>query len=170
VRFIRFNADRFDIDPARIGMIGFSAGGHLSATAGTHFDRGTSGAEDPVERMSSRPDALVLCYPWITLKWWSRSQKLPEEFLREFSDEEHVTADTPPTFIYHTANDPIVPVTHSLIFAEALSRHGVPFDLHVFSDGPHGTALARENPTLSAWTKLCETWLKDIGFIGRAGS
>jgi len=173
IRTVRVQAGDYGIDPKRVGMLGFSAGGHLASTAGTHFDSGDLESTDPVERVSSRPDAMILCYPVITFGEYrhdgSRTALLgdnpPENLIRLLSNELQVTADTPPTFLWHTANDEGVPVENSLLFASALSRHNVPFDLHVFSDGPHGVGLAVENPTLSLWTKCCSAWLREIGFI-----
>jgi acetyl esterase/lipase len=177
IRTVRSGAQEFRVDPARIGILGFSAGGHLAATAGTHFDQGNPISSDPVERVSSRPDAMILCYPVITFGQYrhdgSRTALLgenpPEELVRLLSNELQVTANTPPTFLFHTANDEAVPVENSLLFASALSRHKVLFDLHIFADGPHGVGLAQDNPTLSIWPPTCFTWLREIGFIRLAG-
>jgi acetyl esterase/lipase len=173
IRLVRAQAGDLNIDPRRIGILGFSAGGHLASTAGTHYDGGNPESPDPVDRVSSRPDVMILCYPVITFGEYrhdgSRSALLgdnpPENLIRLLSNELQVTADTPPTFLWHTANDEGVPVENSLLFASALSRHHVPFDLHVFSDGPHGVGLADEHPTLSLWTKCCSAWLREIGFV-----
>lgn len=172
IRTVRSRAVEFGIDPRRIGVLGFSAGGHLASTAGTHFDAGDPTAADPIERASSRPDALILCYPVITLGEYrhdgSRTCLLgenpPQDLIDLLSNEKQVTAQTPPTFLWHTSNDGGVPVENSLLFAAALHRHNVLFDLHVFADGPHGVGLALERPALAAWTRLCETWLKEMGF------
>jgi acetyl esterase/lipase len=172
IRTVRARANEFGVDAGRIGILGFSAGGHLASTAGTHFDAGISNSPDPIERVSSRPDAMILCYPVITFGEYrhdgSRSALLgenpPEKLIRSLSNEIQVTADTPPTFLFHTANDEAVPVENSLLFASALSRHRVPFDLHVFADGPHGVGLAQDNQTLTHWTQCCSAWLRAIGF------
>lgn len=172
IRYVRHNAESWGIDPTRIGILGFSAGGHLASTAGTHFDFGNAGAEDPVERVSSRPDAMILCYPVISMGDYShegsRTNLLGDEpdlaLVELLSNEKQVTGETPPTFLWHTADDDAVPVENSLIFAEALSRHKVNCALHVFSKGPHGVGLAEDNPQLSLWTLLCEKWLQSIGF------
>jgi acetyl esterase/lipase len=172
IRLVRSRAQEFNVDRGRIGILGFSAGGHLASTAGTHFDTGDPGSPDPVERASSRPDAMILCYPVITFGEHrhdgSRSALLgenpPESLIRLLSNELQVTADTPPTFLWHTANDGSVPVENSLLFASALSQHKVPFDLHIFRDGAHGVGLAEGYPALGLWTACCSAWLGDIGF------
>ena len=175
VRLVRARVRKFGVDPQRVGILGFSAGGHLASTVGTHFDAGDPQAADPVERVSCRPDALILCYPVITFGEYrhdgSRAALLgaenpPPELVTSLSNELQVTPQTPPTFLWHTANDDGVPVENSLLFAGALSRNKIPFDLHVFADGPHGVGLAEQNPTLHLWTKACENWLRSIGFAG----
>ena len=153
-------------------MLGFSAGGHLAATVGTHFDAGDTDASDQIERVSCRPDALILCYPVITFAEFrhegTRQTLLGEmaspEHILLLSNEKHVTADTPPAFLWHTANDEEVMVENSLLFASALSRNKVQFELHVFSDGKHGLGLAQEHPQLSLWIKACENWLRLLNF------
>jgi acetyl esterase/lipase len=173
IRLVRSRALEFGVDPRRIGILGFSAGGHLASSAGTHYDTGSPQAEDPINRVGCRPDALVLCYPVITFgdhrHDGSRTALLGErptqEMIDLFSNEKQVTSDTPTSFLFHTANDEAVPVENSLLFAAALSRCQVPYDLHVFTDGPHGVGLAQGDPFLSPWTKLCETWLRKIGFV-----
>jgi acetyl esterase/lipase len=172
IRTVRARAGDFGVDPKRIGILGFSAGGHLASTAGTHHDAGNLVSPDLIERASSRPDAMILCYPVITFGKYrhdgSRTALLGEnpsdELVHLLSNELHVTGNTPTTFIWHTANDASVPVENSLQFATALSRHNVPFDLHIFSDGSHGAGLAEDNPTLSLWTQCCSAWLQEIGF------
>jgi len=172
IRKVRFHCTRWNIDPHKIGILGFSAGGHVASTAATHFDPGNPDALDPIDRVSSRPDALVLCYPVITFTEFRHDgsrvaligENPPEELVHYLSNETQVTSSTPPTFLWHTANDDGVPVENSLLFAGSLSRNKVPFDLHIFQDGPHGVGLAEDNPTLSAWTRLCENWLRSIGF------
>jgi acetyl esterase/lipase len=174
IRTVRARATEWGIDPNRIGIMGFSAGGHLASTIATHFDAGDSAATDPIERMSSRPDVAVLAYPVISMTdgithVGSRRNLLGDtptpEVVAELSNEKHVTAQTPPTFLFHTANDPVVPVENSLLFAAALRAAKVPFELHVFERGPHGVGLAQDNPALSAWPSLLEHWLRVRGFI-----
>jgi acetyl esterase/lipase len=174
IRLMRARAAEWGIDPNRIGILGFSAGGHLASTVGTHFDDGDPRAADPIERVSCRPDAQILCYPVITFGQHRHDgsctallgENPPADLLTALSNETQVSAYTPPAFLWHSAGDETVPVENSLLFAEALRRHNVPFALHVFTHGPHGGGLADDNPlSLSLWTTLCERWLKEIGFI-----
>ncbi|MGI6081697.1 MAG: alpha/beta hydrolase [Limnochordia bacterium] len=171
IRVVRFKADEWKVNPELVGILGFSAGGHLAATAGTHFEQGTPSASDPMMRYSSRPDFMILCYPVITFGEPSahvgsiRNLLGPEpsdELRRLLSNELHVSADTPPTFLWHTANDSGVPVENSLLFAAALSRHGVPWEMHIFADGRHGLGLAAEHPQVRAWPELCAAWLARV--------
>lgn len=173
IRIVRSRAVEFGVDPGRIGILGFSAGGHLASTAGTHYDGGAEASEDPIDRVSSRPDALVLCYPVITLKGpaahaGSRAKLIGEapaqELLDSLCSDERVTADTPPTFLWHTADDASVPVENSLLFASALARRGVKHELHVYAEGRHGLGLASDHPHARGWTAACADWLRRIGF------
>ena len=157
----------------KVGILGFSAGGHLSCCAGTLFDSGDPGAQDPIERFSSRPDAFVPCYAVTSLKKFPHfAQHIPltknhtgdEAILRMFSAEENVSENTPPAFIWHTAEDSLVPVANSLLLAEALSAKKVPFELHVFPRGPHGKALAYDDPIVGQWRGMCQKWLLGLGF------
>ncbi|MBD2845654.1 alpha/beta hydrolase [Paenibacillus sp. IB182496] len=159
--------------PELVGVLGFSAGGHLTATAGTHYDNGDPVAEDPIERHSCRPDAIVLCYPVVTLQdpyahAGSRTNLLGEEpdpeLVASLSNETQVTPDTPPTFLWHTSEDGAVPVENSLLFAGALSRSAVPFDLHVYDHGGHGLGLAGDDSHIANWSDVCGKWLKTRGF------
>jgi acetyl esterase/lipase len=173
IRTVRSSAAVSNLDPAKIGVIGFSAGGHLATTAGTRFDNGNPTADDPIERVSSRPDALVLGYPVISFEEYRHEGTVltllgdePDEQIRnELSNHRQVTHDTPPSFIWHTVDDPVVPVQNSLLFANALIDNAVPCELHLFPHGDHGLGLAADNPSLSQWTALCETWLKGLGFL-----
>jgi len=172
IRTVRHRAGEWNIDPNRVGILGFSAGGHVASSAGTHFDAGRPGAADPIERESSRPDLLVLCYPVISFGEYAHKGSLgnllgaePDDALVELlSNEKQVTELTPPTFLWHTADDVAVPVENSLLFASALSRSKVPFELHVFESGRHGLGLAEDQPGVSAWTDVCATWLRKRGF------
>jgi acetyl esterase/lipase len=174
LRTVRARAAEWKIDPQRIGVMGFSAGGHLSSTAATHFDDGDAGAKDPLERVSSRPDLAILCYPVITMTpefghAGSRRNLLGEnptpELVELLSNEKRVTARTPPVFFFHTQDDPGVPVENSLLFAAALRKAKVPFELHAFEHGRHGVGLAANDPALGAWPKLLENWLRTKGFV-----
>jgi acetyl esterase/lipase len=153
VRYVRGRAADFGVSPKRVGMLGFSAGGHLTAAAGTSFDPGDPAAEDPIERDSSRPDFLVPVYAAIS----------PALFEREVTWsalETQVTADTPPTFLVHTHQDGLVVPEHSIRFYQALHQAGVPAELHIFTHGPHGSGLAPGDPDLSQWQPLLLGWLR----------
>jgi acetyl esterase/lipase len=178
LRLVRANAVAWKLDPKRIGIMGSSAGGHLASTLLTHFDSGAPDATDLIERESSRPDLGILCYPVISMgekgHRGSRENLLgtdpSPELIKLLSNELQVTKETPPCFIFHTANDPVVPVENSLEFAAALRRVGVPFDLHIYENGPHGIGLGGSplNPDpakLHPWTRDCIFWLKERGFV-----
>lgn len=169
IRYVRAHSIEFGIDPHRIGVWGFSAGGHLASSTGTHFDDGRADSSDPIERHGCRPDFMILAYPVITfeepyLHRGSRDALLgftPDAALVELlSNERHVTRETPPTFLFHTSDDPVVPVQNSLLFYEALRRAGVPAEMHIYEHGEHGVGLARNNPELASWPDLLADWLK----------
>jgi len=170
MRLTRAKAAEYGIDPKRIGIMGSSAGGHLAATLLTHFDTGKPDAADPIERQSCRPDLGVLCYPVITMGQYTHAgskrnllgDNPSPEVVRLLSNELQVTAQTPPCFIWHTYEDQAVPVENSLMFADALRRAGVPFDLHVYQKGGHGLALAGGN---HPWLQDLLFWLKAQGFV-----
>jgi acetyl esterase/lipase len=172
VRWVHYHAEGWGITPERIGILGFSAGGHLASTVGTHYDAGNPQAEDPIDRVSSRPDAMILCYPVITFGEYRHHGSMvnligenPRDALREsLSNEKQVTPDTPPTFLWHTADDEGVPVANSLLMAEALAHARVPFELQVFQSGPHGLGLAPGDPHVAHWTELCGEWLLKLAF------
>jgi acetyl esterase/lipase len=175
IRYVRFKAADWEIDPARVGVIGSSAGGHLASTVLTHFDLGRSVAQDPIERFSSRPDLGILCYPVITMgastHQGSKQNLLGKDPAPELvwllSNELQVTPQTPPCFLWHTAEDTAVPVENSLAFAAALQKAGVPFDLHVYQKGRHGIGLADKPPFENAhpWAANCLFWLRQQGFV-----
>lgn len=172
VRLVRSRAAEWKIDPRRIGVLGFSAGGHVASTIGTHFDAGQPDAADVIDRVSSRPDLLVLIYPVITMGEFthagSKNQLLGNnpaaDLVKLLSNEEQVTKETPPAFLVHTQNDAAVPVENSLRFAEALRKVGVPFELHIYERGPHGFGLGGDDPILSTWPSRCAQWLHLQGF------
>lgn len=175
IQTVRARAADYHIDPNRIVIIGFSAGGHLAALAATQFVPGKPDAEDPTERASSRPDFLVLGYPWIGAISTDTSHltycKLFNvmdrcEALRvAYSPDLFVTKDTPPTFWYHTFDDDTVPVEQGLRFYEALVKAGVPAEGHIFAKGPHGTGLGKSDASLDQWPGLLETWLRAQGLL-----
>lgn len=176
IRTVRARSGEWGLDPKRVAIMGFSAGGHLASTAGTHFDAGKPDASDPIDRESSRPDRLILGYPVVALATpyahgGSRKNLLgenpPADLLASLSNETQVTPDTPPTFLVHTDEDKAVPVENSLLFALALRKAGVPVELHSFEKGRHGLGLGGGDRAFSAWPKLCEAWLRGQGFLDK---
>jgi acetyl esterase/lipase len=172
VRLVRSRAKEWDIRPDMIGVIGSSAGGHLAATVVTQFSAGKIDSTDPVEAVSSRPDFAILCYPVITMgpqgHGGSKENLLgpnpSAELVDEMSAEKHVRADTPPCFIWHTADDNAVPVENSLMFAKALSEKKVRYELHIYESGPHGLGLgiksyARGSQWPHAWVGEALAWM-----------
>jgi len=172
IQTVRARAKEWNLDPNRIGILGFSAGGHLAATLGTRFELGKIDAKDEVERMSSRPDLMVLLYPVITMgtfthagsKRYLLGDEPSSDLIKKYSNENWVTKDTPPTFLAHAVADPGVPVENSLLFAEALRKAGVSFEIHLYEKGPHGFGLAPGDPILATWTQHCADWLGVHGF------
>lgn len=177
IRLVRSHATEYGIEKDRLGMWGFSAGGHLTATAGTQFDAGQPDAADPVDSESSRPQFLVLSYPVITLMdpsthTGSRKYLLGDNpdpaLVRSMSAETRVTAETPPTFLFSTTDDKTVPVINSVMFYEALVKAGVPSEMHIFQHGAHGAGLATANPDLSIWPNLLLKWMRERGYVAPA--
>ncbi len=174
VRLVRSRAKEWKIDPSRIGVMGFSAGGHLASTLATHFDSGKSGSEDAIERSSSRPDFLILCYPVISMiadyahkgSVANLLGKSPDpKLLHDLSNETQVTSETPPTFIFQTSEDKGVPAENCVSFYLALHKAGVPAELHIFQSGKHGVGLAKDIPGTNKWPELCHEWLKVRGLL-----
>jgi acetyl esterase/lipase len=174
IRTVRARAAEYGVALDHVGMWGFSAGGHLTATAGTRYDAGNPNSADPIERMGSRPDFLVLAYPVITLEaplahGGSRKYLLgddpPPALVAELSAETQVTKDTPPAFLYATTDDKTVPVLNSVMFYTALVKNGVSAEMHLFQHGPHGTGLATGYPDLKVWPDLLATWMKARGLM-----
>ena len=158
-------------------MWGFSAGGHLTASAGTMFDAGNAAATDVIEQQSSRPDFLILAYPVITMldpyvHRGSRTYLLgdaPTQAEEEaMSPELHVTAQTPPAFLFTTTDDHTVPVMNSVMFYSALVKAGVPAEMHIFQHGAHGSGLGAGNPQLSVWPDLLIKWMRERGYAAAA--
>jgi acetyl esterase/lipase len=176
IRLVRSRAMQLGVAPDRIGMMGFSAGGHLAATAGTRFDDGDTGASDPVDRVGSRPDFLILAYPVISFDpaiahAGSVRSLLGENpaaaLIQELSADLHVTAKTPPTFLFSTNADTAVPSENSVRFYLALRQAKVPAEIHIFENGPHGVGLDLGDPALSLWPTLLTNWLRGRGLLGR---
>jgi acetyl esterase/lipase len=174
IRTVRSRAAEWHIAADRIGIMGFSAGGHLASSTSTHFDAGAPGAADPIDRVGSRPDFAVLGYPVISLveSWTHQGSKTnllgehPDPALaRQLSSETQVTASTPPAFIYQTNADTVVPAENAVAYFLALRQAGVPAELHVFRNGPHGTGLAQQDPALAEWPRLLANWLRVSGFL-----
>ena len=174
VRMVRSKAAEWKIDRNRIGVIGFSAGGHLASTLATHFDPGRSDARDEIDRVSCRPDFVVLCYPVVALDEpythrGSQRNLLGDspspELVRSLSNEKQVTRDTPPTFLFHTDQDEAVPAENSWVMFGALRKAGVPAELHIYHAGRHGVGLARHIPGTSSWPDRCVEWLKTMEIL-----
>lgn len=173
IRMVRARAAEYGVAADHIGIWGFSAGGHLAATAGTHFDAGSATATDAIEQQSSRPDFLILSYPVITMEdpYAHKGSRLyllgadpTQAEMDAMSAELHVTAQTPPAFLFATTDDHTVPVMNSVLFYEALVKAGVPAEMHLFQHGAHGSGLATTNPQLSVWPDLLIKWMRERGY------
>lgn len=179
VRFVRAHAAEFHIDPNRIGMMGFSAGGHLTAMTAVRATPGNPEATDPVERVSSRPDFIILGYPWLEgtqLMADGHSQYCdfaissthvpcnPKDYVR-FAPSRYVTAKVPPTFMYLTSDDGLVPPQGALRFYEELWQRHVPVEMHIFEPGGHGSGLGGDDPELSQWPQLLQQWMRHRGLL-----
>lgn len=171
IRTVRYNAAEWNIDPNNIGIIGFSAGGHLASTLGTHYNEVVYAKQDAIDQLSARPDFMTLAYPVITMgelntHGGSRKNLLGEnptqEMLDHFSNELQVTADTPPTFLLHASDDTAVPVENSLLFYTALLKHKVPAAMHIYPTGGHGFALGLQEPHLATWTDQWIGWMNSL--------
>jgi acetyl esterase/lipase len=169
IRTVRARAGDWGIDPQKIGVMGFSAGGHLASTLGTHFDAGDSAAADPIDHASCRPDFMILCYPVVSLTadythTGSRDNLLGKEpdakLVRSLSNEFQVASDTPPAFLFHTDEDHYVPTENSVAFYLALRHAGVPAELHIYRNGGHGVGLAESIPGTSDWPNRCREWIE----------
>lgn len=175
VQTVRTRAADYHIDPNRIVIVGFSAGGHLAALASTQFVEGKADADDPIERVSSRPNFTVLGYPWIGAissdtshlsycKLFNVMDRC-EELRKAWSPDLFVTKDTPPTFWFHTFNDQTVPIEQGLRYYEALVKAGVPAEAHIFANGPHGVGLGKSDAALDQWPNVLEFWLRAQGLL-----
>jgi acetyl esterase/lipase len=171
MRIVRANADKWGIKKNNIGIMGFSAGGHLASTLATHFDDGDKNSKDSIEQQSSRPDFAILIYPVISMSKkimheGSRNNLIgqhPDSALAKlYSNELQVTKQTPPTFLVHATDDDAVPVENSLLFYQALKDHGVSAEMHIFPKGGHGFGLAVGNKSLEVWPDLLVTWMRGL--------
>jgi acetyl esterase/lipase len=173
IRTVRARASEWGVRPDRVGIMGFSAGGHLTSSAGTHFDAGKTDAPDAIDRQSSRPDFLVLGYPVISftqnVHQGSKRALLGDnpdpKLVENLSNELQVTAQTPPTFLFHTTNDQTVPVENSVMFYLALRKAGVPAEMHIYENGPHGVGLAPTDEALSSWPARLADWMRGRGLL-----
>ena len=157
----------------KVAILGFSAGGHLCCSAATLYDAGDPAAEDPIERISSRPDGFIPCYAVVSFASFRHQGSVEAllgdkaqdyTLLRHFSAELNVTVDTPPAFIWHTSTDHCVPVENSINLAAALTHAGVPVEMHIFPVGDHGLGLAPSEPIVAQWAPLCQKWLLSQGY------
>jgi acetyl esterase/lipase len=174
IRTVRASAKQHGIQPDRIGVWGFSAGGHLASTAATHFDAGKPDSPEAIERVSCRPDFAILAYPVVTLDAGvthpgSRRNLLgpnPDtKLVDQMSNDRQVTKDTPPTFLFHTDEDKAVPAMNSVLFYAALKKYGVPAEMHIYEHGRHGVGLAADDPVLATWPQRLEAWLNGRGLL-----
>lgn len=171
MRLVRMHAPEWNINAEKIGIMGFSAGGHLASTLGTHFDNGNALAADSVERISCRPDFMILVYPVISMRIPVTHRGSREALLGMrpdssrvdfFSNELQVTGNTPQAFIIHAVNDKAVPVDNSLLMAEALRKNKIPVELHIVDSNRHGFGLGSDDPYLATWTHNLKAWLLHI--------
>ena len=169
IRVLREKADKYSIDVTRIGIMGFSAGGHLASTVATQPDLYSDPEDDFAGRFSARPDRLILGYPVISFiddfaHTGSAKSLLGDEpdpaLMRQLSNNHHVTENNPPAFLFHTADDEGVSVQNSLSFAEACLQHKISVEMHIYPTGRHGVGMALEDPSLKSWTNLLMNWLK----------
>lgn len=171
IRTVRYNAGKWNINKNKIGIMGFSAGGHLASTLGTHFDEGDANSKDPIEKFSSRPDFMILVYPVISMTKnimhkGSRNNLIgnnpTDELAKLYSNELQVTKQTPPTFLVHATDDKGVPVENSLLFYQALKDNGVPAEMHIYPAGGHGFGLGIGKGYLETWTDRMIDWLRGL--------
>ena len=173
IRYVRAHAAEYGIDPDRVGMMGFSAGGHLTSTVGTHFAAGDAQASDPLDRISSRPDFLVLVYPVIDALGpasvgsfhWLLGDTPDPAVMADLANDKKVTAQTPPTFLVAASDDDAVSPFNSVNFYTALVEAGVPAELHLYEYGRHGFGMAALDPVLGQWTDALDHWLEQRGLL-----
>ncbi|HEY1242778.1 MAG TPA: alpha/beta hydrolase [Bryobacteraceae bacterium] len=177
IRTVRAKAAEYRVMPDRIGIMGFSAGGHLASTAATHFDSGNDSAPDPIDRAGSRPDFLILGYPVVsfTTPYTHRGSlrallgdNPDPKLVESLSNELQVTPQTPPTFLFHTNADTGVPAENSVLFYLALRKAGVPAEIHIYEEGPHGVGLGLNDEALATWPSRLADWLRVRGLLNAA--
>jgi acetyl esterase/lipase len=174
IRTVRARAEEWGVDPQRIGVIGFSAGGHLASTVSTHFDEGDANSAERIQQVSSRPDFALLCYPVIAFgepftHGGSQRNLLGDkpdpQLVEKLSNEKQVTGRNPPTFVWHTSDDAVVAVENAIVFYSALHKAGVPAELHVYETGRHGLGLAKGSPGAANWPKEAADWMQGRGLL-----
>lgn len=169
MRMLRAQAVELNLDPAKIGILGFSAGGHLVSTVATQPNLYKDPQDDLSGKFSARPDRVMMGYPVISFEEFAHGGSVKNllgdapspDMLRQLSNQKQVTGDNPPAFLFHTADDAVVPVQNSLYFAEACVRNKVPVALHVYPHGPHGVGMAAANTELNGWSEILMKWLAD---------
>ncbi len=174
IKIVRSRADAWNVKSDKIAVCGFSAGGHLAASSGILFDEVEANASDEVDKYSQTPNALILCYPVILAGKYSHigsfdsllGKEAEQELREKYSLEKRITMKTPPTFLWHTAEDEAVPVENSLFFALELRKYKIPFELHIFPEGRHGLGLGMDSEIseVQVWSKLCGIWLKKMNW------
>jgi len=174
IRIVRSNSKEWGIDPEKVGIAGSSAGGHLASTVGTHFDIGIKDSSDPIDKISCRPDFMLLLYPVVTFNeafghMGSRKNLIGEgndwKMVEEYSNELHVTPETPPTFLVLADDDKAVPPRNSVEFYLALKKNNVPAEMHIFQEGGHGFGMTKKNLPVDEWPDLFYNWLKAMKFV-----
>jgi len=179
ISMVRSRAEEWNINPGRIGILGFSAGGHLASTAGTHFHKGRADAKHPIDRVSCRPDFMVLIYPVISLvewcahsgsRWNLLGDKPDENLVENLSNERQVTSETPPTFLVHADEDKGVPAENSIYFYLALRKARVPAEMHIYQKGRHGFGLGKKQGPVSSWPLRCADWMRGLGLLNKESS
>ena len=176
IRTVRSRAGEWGVDPGRIGIIGFSAGGHLASSAGTHFKNRYGEPADAIDQVSCRPDFMILMYPVISFTEWythkgSRKNLLgenpDEELVDNFSNEKQVTPETPPTFLVHADDDKVVPPENSIAFYLALRKAEVPAEMHIYEKGGHGFGPGADKGAVSSWMARCADWMEGRGLLDK---
>lgn len=171
IRLVRQNAAAWNIDPTKVGVMGFSAGGHLASTVSTQYKHEVDRPKDPIDAISARPDFSILAYPVITFQdgavhGGSRKNLIGENASKElkdrFSGELNVNTETPPTFLVHAQDDKGVPIENSLLYYQALHKNGVKASLHIYPTGGHGFAFGLGKGAVESWRNVLLAWMKDL--------